>query len=196
MTEDNISTTVTNFQLPSSDDALKTLQVEKERLLQQLVESRQHTEQLEKGIAYFRSKAEERHLEQKDGLHTIDSLQKQIKISFKEKEEAVATLKKAVGELQKEKTLRHEVEAELEAVQSQFDSLKASLKLAKEQHEESVSSQKGAEQTIAMLQKVEILMQNAFDFRAKLEQKIAQLEKINEEKELHVRQAQQHLAKK
>ena len=44
--------------------------------------------------------------------------------------------------------------------------------------------------------KAEILMQNAMDFRAKLEQKISDLEKHNEDKDAQVRQAQQHLAKK
>ena len=43
----------------------------KEVLMQRLAEVLQHNEQLEKGIAYFRSKVEERHLEQKEGLNTV-----------------------------------------------------------------------------------------------------------------------------
>ncbi len=266
MNEDN--TSIENISLP--EPSLQSLQEEKDNLLQRLSEVLQHNDQLEKGIVYLRSKMEEKNLEQKEGINIVDNLQKQLKTITKEKEDACENIKKLACELQRERQSKLELEGELEAVQNQFDGLKATIQKLKDHACNTSAFAKEAQHTIAVLEadknqlkqlidqrtttlsnlrkeldgvrnivdqgiesakelneqydqlfaekmavdnqlafaqqdlerqkndivKVEILMQNAFDFRSKLEQKISDLEKIVEEKDNHVRQAQQHLAKK
>ena len=60
-------------------------------------------------------------------------MQKQLKITLKEKDDAVTTLKKVAQELQKERSSRQDIEVELEAIQSQFDGLKATIKQLQDQ---------------------------------------------------------------
>lgn len=169
-----------NTSLEPGREQLQELHNDKARLCKELEESQQHAIQLERVIRFLHERQEESQLEI-NNLHDEFHKTQTLTTELTEKLHAVSHIQQELEDtMTQERLAKEEALGEVESLYSQFESLKKMLSEAKQKSETIQAERYEAEAALEKLKQEEINQAYA----------------TQNETEVHLKMAQQHLAKK